>query len=66
MIYAEYFSAVLALKVINSTAEKEKILKVQICTKLPQSSQDKHQSEPLLYTHKVEDMIITVEQVPLC
>ena len=41
VIYSDYFSAVLALKVLNSTPEKERIIRAKLCVKSPSSSQDK-------------------------
>jgi hypothetical protein len=60
IIYPEYFSAVLALKVINS--EKERIVKAQICSRVAPSSLDKPTTEPLLYSYPVEEMVLEVEQ----
>lgn len=63
MIYTDYFSAVLALKVLNSTPEKERIIRAKLCCKSPASGQDKAGSEPMLFMFNQEDMIIEVENV---
>lgn len=63
VIYSDYFSAVLALKVLNSTPEKERIIRAKLCVKSPSSAHDKPATEPTLYMYGVENMILEVENV---
>ena len=65
VIYSDYFSAVLALKVLNSTPEKERIIRAKLCVKSPSSSQDKTATEPTLYMYGIENMILEVENVKI-
>lgn len=63
VIYCEYCSAILAMKVLNSVSEKERIFTAKICHTHPISSEAKLFCEPLIGTHAIEDMIITVPRV---
>jgi hypothetical protein len=62
VIYSEYFSALLALRVLNSMDEKERIITAKLCTKKIQHD-EKLFSEPLIGSIKLKDMIIEVEEV---
>ena len=62
VFYSDYFSAVLALKVLNSTPEKERIIRAKLCFKIPASSQDKA-TEPQLYMYDLQNMILEIENV---
>lgn len=65
IIYIDYFSAILALKILNSVPEKERIVKVQLCCKMSQNQQDNQNIQPMLFHHKVEDFILEIEHVQL-
>ena len=41
MIYSDYFAAILALKVLNSVSEKDKIIKAKICAINPNENGEK-------------------------
>lgn len=63
IIYCEYCSAILAMKVLNSVAEKERIFSAKICHSYPISSEAKLFCEPLIGYEKAEDMVVEVERV---
>lgn len=65
VIYADYCSAVLALKVLNSAPEKEKIITARICQTNLLTSEGQLFSEPLIDASMVKDMVIEVERVLL-
>lgn len=57
VIYSEYCSAILAMKVLNSVPEKERIFSAKICHALP-SSEEKLFCEPLIGYEQPEDMVL--------
>jgi RNA recognition motif-containing protein len=65
VIYSEYCSAILALKVLNSISEKERIFSAKICHSHPISSEAKLFCEPLIGSQRAEDMILEIERVLL-
>lgn len=65
VIYSEYCSAILAMKVLNSLSEKERIFSAKICHSHPISSEAKLFCEPLVGSQPAQDMILPIDKVPL-
>jgi len=60
IIYSEYFSALLALRVLNSMNEKERIISAKLCL-TTSNSEEQLFSEPLINSIPVSTMSIEVE-----
>lgn len=64
VIYSEYCSAILAMKVLNSISEKERIFSAKICHSHPISSEAKLFCEPLVGSQAAPEMVLPVDKVP--
>lgn len=58
VIYNEYCSAILAMKVLNSIPEKERIFSAKICHSSPIPHEAKLICEPLIGYERPEDMVV--------
>lgn len=65
VIYSEYCSAILAMKVLNSLSEKERIFSAKICHSHPISSEAKLFCEPLVGSQPAQDMVLPIDKVQL-
>lgn len=65
VIYSEYCSAILAMKVLNSLSEKERIFSAKICHSHPISSEAKLFCEPLVGSQAAQEMLLPVDKVRL-
>lgn len=62
VIYSEYCSAILAMKVLNSISEKERIFSAKICHSHPISSEAKLFCDPLIGSISAQDMVLEIER----
>lgn len=60
VIFSEYFSAILALRVLNSKPESDRIITAKICSSRPALEDGKLFCEPLIHPERVDDMVYTV------